>query len=88
MVKGYVRGGLCPPLCLFKELLVVFIFGAQQRGEKKSPLKKEARLFRDAGKAPVVQGVRPSVTKTGSANTFNDRGFFFSGIFCFGDKFG
>jgi hypothetical protein len=88
MLASSVKGGLCRSFYIInKFLLSWFLIGRQDDGEK-SQSKKELHLLGDAGKTPVVQSVRVSGSKTGSANTLNSRGFFFSGIFHFAHEFG
>lgn len=88
MLASSVKGGLCRSFYIIHTFLLALFSGAQQGGGEKSQPKTEVHLFRDAGKTPVVQGVRVSGSKTGSANALNGRGFFFSGIFPFSHEFG
>lgn len=88
MLASSVKGGLCRSFYIINKFLLTWFLGARQDDGEKSQSKIEAHLFRGAGKTPVVQGVRVYGSKTGSANTLNGRGFFFSGIFRFAHEFG
>lgn len=88
MLARSVKGGLCRSFYFIHKFLLTWVLGARQDDGEKSQSKKEVHLLGDAGKTPVVQGVRVSGSKTGSANALNGRGFFFSGIFHFAHEFG